>query len=620
MDANAIPLLDIFEKKLRLEVPMFQRQYVWNQQHQWEPLWEDISRKFTEYIDGRADAPVHFLGAMVLDQRQTQTGRVERRHVIDGQQRLTTLQIFLAAFRDFCRVRNCAEFADECNSFILNTGRMQESDVEKFKVWPTLGDRAQFIDVITAESRIALERKHPLTKQPRKRKFDPRPRMVEAYCFFSDRICEFFIGNPEEQPLRAEVPLADRLEQCFEALKTGLKIVAIDLDKGDDAQVIFETLNARGEPLLPADLLRNYIFLRASRQGGEPEELYKKYWAMFDEPFWRKEVTQGRLSRPRSDLFIQHFLTGRQVRDIAIKHLFVEYKYWIERDKPFNTVEDELATLAKQGSDYKRLVVSNDSDPLGPLARFLDLFDVSTAFPPMLAMLYAGANDTDLAETGRILESYILRRAVCSGETKAYNKVFMGLTRAINREGATSSLVRTHLQSLRNTTDAWPTDEQFTEAWMSIHAYDVLNNPRLVHIFSRINDCYRNSKTEKITIQSQLTIEHLLPQRWHKSWPLPDGSVGIVDLWAAQPDDPRLEPTRRRNAALQTFGNLTLITGGLNSSNSNNAWPEKRAAIESNSILPINLQLRSARTWDEDAINRRGRELLQHALRIWSRD
>lgn len=184
MDANAIALLDIFEKKMRLEVPMFQRQYVWKQEHQWEPLWEDISRKFTEFIEGRKDAPVHFLGAMVLDQRQTQTGRVERRSVIDGQQRLTTLQIFLAAFRDFCRKEDFGDFADECEKYTINTGRMAEPEVEKFKVWPTLGDRPQFIDVISAGSRDALERQHPLIRRRFTRKFEPRPRMVRGVLLF----------------------------------------------------------------------------------------------------------------------------------------------------------------------------------------------------------------------------------------------------------------------------------------------------------------------------------------------------------------------------------------------------------------------------------------------------
>ena len=96
MDANAVGVLDIFEKKHRLEIPLFQRQYVWNEEHQWAPLWEDISRKVSEYLLGRKDGPVHFLGAMVLDQKQTPTTHVDKRQVIDGQQRLTTLQIFLA--------------------------------------------------------------------------------------------------------------------------------------------------------------------------------------------------------------------------------------------------------------------------------------------------------------------------------------------------------------------------------------------------------------------------------------------------------------------------------------------------------------------------------------------
>src|SRR5215203_553852 len=114
MKADATPLLAIFEKKMRLEVPLFQRQYVWSREQQWEPLWEDISRKFTEQLEGRKDAPVHFLGAMVLDQKQTPTTHVEKRQIIDGQQRLTTIQIFLAAFRDFCRAQNAEELATEC--------------------------------------------------------------------------------------------------------------------------------------------------------------------------------------------------------------------------------------------------------------------------------------------------------------------------------------------------------------------------------------------------------------------------------------------------------------------------------------------------------------------------
>src|SRR5262245_49564259 len=179
MKANAVPLLALFEKKMRLEVPLFQRQYVWSQGQQWEPLWEDIARKFTEYLEGRKDAPVHFLGAMVLDQKLTPITYVEKRQVIDGQQRLITLQIFLAAFRDLSQEHGYAALGNECESFTLNKGMMAEPAVDKFKVWPTQLDRTQFADVIASGSRAALERKYPLTRRKYARRWDPRPRMVE---------------------------------------------------------------------------------------------------------------------------------------------------------------------------------------------------------------------------------------------------------------------------------------------------------------------------------------------------------------------------------------------------------------------------------------------------------
>src|SRR5262245_48308385 len=184
MKATAVSLLALFETKMQLEVPLFQRQYIWQQDRHWEPLWEDIARKFTDYLDGRKDAPVHFLGAMVLDLKQTPATHVGKRQVIDGQQRLTTLQIFLAAFRDFCSEHNCEEMAKECANFTLNKGMMADPEVDRFKVWQTQLDRPQFADVLGASSRVELMKRHPLRKRPYARQYEPRPRMVEAYFYF----------------------------------------------------------------------------------------------------------------------------------------------------------------------------------------------------------------------------------------------------------------------------------------------------------------------------------------------------------------------------------------------------------------------------------------------------
>ena len=621
MKANAVPLLAIFEKKMRLEVPLFQRQYVWNKDQQWEPLWEDIRRKFSEYLEGRKDGPVHFLGAMVLDQKQTPTTHVERRQVIDGQQRLTTLQLFIAAFRDFCRDKGSEELARECDGFTLNRGMMAEPEVDKYKVWPTQLDRSQFMDVISSGSRAALEKKHPLIYRKYARRPEPRPRMVEAYLFFHDQLKEFFLGEVDDKPLAGDTPLDQRLEECFTALKNALQVVAIDLEQDDDAQVIFETLNARGEPLLPADLLRNFIFLRAARKGEPQEALYDAYWRRFDESFWRVEVKQGRLLRPRSDLFMQHFLSSRQGVDIPVKHLFVEYKFWIDRQQPFASVKEELMTLSRQGEDFRRIIEPKKADVLFPLATFLDSFDVRTCYPLVLALLDIGITDLEWSRVATALQSYLLRRAVCGLTTKNYNRVFMTLTRNLRRGALTPEDIVRQLSELTVESAEWPSDSTFREAWMTKHAYQVMNNPKIVWLLTRLSNTYLGNKMETVLVDGPLTVEHILPQAWIEHWPLPGGAKGLnsIELWSAQPSDQNVVATRNRNAALQTLGNLTILTQALNSAASNGPWDNKKPELLKHSLLPVNQQLHDVPTWNEGAITRRGEDLFERAVKLWPR-
>lgn len=618
MNSNATPLLAVFEKKMRLEVPLFQRQYVWNREQQWEPLWEDISRKFDDYLAGRKDTPVHFLGAMVLDQKQTPTTYVEKRQVIDGQQRLTTLQIFLAAFRDFCGSQGCSDLADECESFTLNRGMMADAEVERFKVWPTQQDREQFVAVMTSKSREAVEEQYPLVKRKYARKYDPRPRMVEAYLFYMDQLAEFFVGTEDEPPPLADQPIAARLDECFQALKNALQVVIIDLEHGDDAQVIFETLNARGEPLLPADLLRNYIFLRAARMGESQEDLYKQYWLRFDDEFWRKEVRQGRLKRPRSDLFLQHFLASQQTIDIPVRHLYVEYKYWIERVKPFSTVREELKCVSRFGDHFRRILVPRKSDVIYDIATFLEVFDIRTAYPLFLQLLDSELSDTQWKRIAVSLESYLLRRSVCGLTTKNYNRVFLTMTRTMRQDGTTPERVRAYLSGLTGDSAEWPSDDRFRSAWMVNHAYQTLK-AKVQHVLRRLNETFYDGKTERVTIESELTVEHILPQKWVAHWPLPDGASGLegTELWTTPRDDARAAASHERNAALQRIGNLTILTQPLNSSVSNQAWAQKKPALLAASVLPINQELQQYEHWDETAIDRRSEALFERALRLW---
>lgn len=621
MDVHKTPLLAVFDSKQRLEVPLFQRQYVWNEEHQWLPLWEDIERKFTEALEARENAPIHFLGAMVLDQKQTPTGHVVIRQVIDGQQRLTTLQIFLSAYRDFCRSHACEDLAAECQKFLFNTGMMANPEVDKFKVWPTQLDRPQFIDVISAESRDEVLKRHPLIRRRYARKYDPRPRMVEAYLFFFNRLLLFFLGEDGEAALKAELPIATRVDECFQTLRSALMVVVIDLQKDDDPQVIFETLNARGEPLLPADLLRNYIFFRANRDNLDIEAVYRKYWSRFDEEFWREEVSQGRLFRPRSDLFMQHFLASRQGQDIPIKHLYVEYRHWLEREKPFPDVETELATLARQGDEFRRIIAPKDGDVIYRLCSFLDAYDIRTVYPLLLAILDADLGDAELTALSLVLESYFLRRAVCNLGTKNYNRICLTLTRSLRRDGFSAARLRELLIAQTGESGVWPDDAAFRESWLFKPLFGPLNNPKLVHLYTQLNQTYMSVKSEAVIFAAQPSVEHIMPQNWIANWPFEDGSQGMDDfeLWEAPQDDPRAAATRKRDATVQTLGNLTILSTALNSSQSNYGWDQKRPAMMIHSLLPINQMLLETKTWDEAAILKRGNETFERALGIWKR-
>ncbi|MBI2559043.1 DUF262 domain-containing protein [Candidatus Woesearchaeota archaeon] len=620
MKANAASILSIFETKLRLEVPLFQRQYVWNLENHWEPLWEDISRKFVEYINGKKDAPLHFLGAIVLDQKQTPTTYVETRQVIDGQQRLTTLQIILAALRDFCLEQGSKDLAEECESFTFNKGMMANPKVDRFKVWPTQLDRPQFTDVMGLGSRIELEKKYPLHRRKYAKKYDPRPKMIEAYLYFYDSLSDFFLGTESESPIGSQYGIANRLNECFQALKNALRVVIIDLDVGDDAQVIFETLNARGEPLLPADLLRNFIFLRVVREGKSAEELYEKYWQRFDDHFWREVVRQGRLQRPRSDLFMQHFLSSIQAEDIPIKHLYVEYKWWIERKMPFKSIEEELAMLARQGDNFRKLIAPKKSDMLYSFINFLNSFDIGTVYPLLLYLFEEKISEANFKEISRMIESYLLRRAVCGYTTKAYNRIFLMLIKYLQENEATVDNIRKYLSELKGESVKWPDDSTFSIAWENRDSYENLNYGKITYILKRVNDTFLTNKNEMISIDGPLSVEHILPQTWVTNWPLPDGSKGMThaELFEAPPDDARSIATKKRNSLLHTMGNLTILTQPLNSGLSNNSWESKKSALLRASLLPINQELlHNVTTWDEKAIHDRSRILFKKAVSIW---
>lgn len=210
MKSNPRSVYDLFDGKRRYVVPLYQRQYVWDKEDQWEPLSEDILNKTMARLEGNEPSP-HFLGAMVLDQMKTFGNQIPAHTVIDGQQRLTTLQVFLAAFRNLAHQFGYEDYAKDVEPHIKNSGLMENQQIEQFKVFPTKADQQQFRDVISATSAEDLEKKYPPVYV--KRKLQKRQeKMVDAYLYFTQVLLDFF----QDQDIKAD--LSKRIAALHQAL------------------------------------------------------------------------------------------------------------------------------------------------------------------------------------------------------------------------------------------------------------------------------------------------------------------------------------------------------------------------------------------------------------------
>jgi hypothetical protein len=290
MDAGTLDLKTIFGQDRRHVVPLYQRPYVWEAKKQWEPLWNDVEAVTRRLL---ADQPTraHFLGAIVLEQQSKKTGCLETRLVIDGQQRLTTLQLILEAFADSRKTVGAEQHHKALAKLTRNDDPMNDDPVEQFKVWPTSVDQEAFQEVMDCGAPAELRKRYgaeeaaPSVDHP----------IADAYLYFHRRIEDWFAEDPAAQTARLHALLA--------TLREHIRLVVIDLGKEDDAQLIFEKLNARGTPLLPADLVKNHLFHKAQQAGLPIDDLYKAHWKPFDRAhrYWRKAVGRGQQSRAGPD-------------------------------------------------------------------------------------------------------------------------------------------------------------------------------------------------------------------------------------------------------------------------------------------------------------------------------
>lgn len=629
MDAKDHAVISVLGDQRRFVVPIFQRQYAWRESRL-IPFWEDVVAKAEEALGGKPRFS-HYMGALILAPGGDgfTIGMTPRVLVIDGQQRLTTFQLFLAALREVGPRFGFDDAGSLVHSY-LHVPKMT-GDVgpdATFRLIPTPEDRAVF-HAIVEKGFAGIKKSYPKFFYQNGRIIKGMaPNAVRAFCFFIDQIERYAkVGAIDEKD--AEVPIdADpeapvaRLRALLQALLHHLKLVVITLAEDDDAQVIFETLNSKAEPLLAMDLVRNNIFHRAAARGESVEALFQEKWRPFDQDsdFWKADSPRAKPKRPRIDHFLSHALTAQTGQETSLRELYAEYRAFTRpKGKPrFETVEAELEALVSFTGAYRTLEDAQGADAdVAWIGGKLNLWEVSTAYPLVFRIAVSDASPTEKKALYELIYGYLVRRAVCGLTPKSLNKTFARLTLQMIEAGV--SLATFHAAFAQQTGDAvrFPDDAEFRHALATRQLYHTLSRKdRLADLLWDLEIASRSKFNVNVARPDSMSVEHIMPQTWTTPhWPLPGGCVVPADRTTGI-DSNTLPLIRARDAALHTLGNLTLITVAGNTVASNSAFSAKKQWL-SQSLLALNLEVLQAADWDVDQIGKRASALAARAVKAW---
>ena len=570
MEAHKATIPDIFNNSTLIEVPFFQRQYVWNDEL-WSRFIEDM-----EFVV-QTDRP-HFLGAIILKAgRKKQPGEKFSKcyTVVDGQQRLTTFVLFMKVL---------ALKKHEPTSFDMQF-RIMGKDIALLH---GKYDSEAFNKAVSATSLASID--NP----------EPKSRIIEAY--------NYFIENIDASKLDIMTIIANA------------QFVRINLDEDEDEQQIFDAINSLGVRLTTAELLKNYFYSR------EDISEYNANWAIVFEKdpetrtYWNQELEVGRLTRSLIDIFFDAYFqifvqnpafkvsTEDKIVYGRLDRLALSYQDFIKKycDGNKKLIIDSMAEYAgKFRSIFDPDILNRQINKESFLQRInVVIFGLkNTTIIPFILYASMNASEEEFNKILLVLESYIMRRIVVRATTKNYNNLFQSfiLNGIISSEALLEALKRSG-----DGTTYVPSDDNLLEGFNTSR----LTNLQAKGIIYFIEANLRSSKNALAMLGfSQYSLEHLMPKKWRNHWEPCETS----------------ELARTRDYKLATLGNFAIITQSLNTSISDSSWAIKKAGNKRNpgldhcaSGLVTMENVLSEEVWNETKIETRAVWLYEKAKDIWS--
>jgi uncharacterized protein with ParB-like and HNH nuclease domain len=572
MEATKQQIASIFNGHRVLEVPFYQRSYVWKME-QWQRFLEDM--EFITHCNQD-----YFLGSVILKQQMTDMGESnDHRTIIDGQQRFTTLALFA---KSLCLKTNDI---DTFNQHF--TVRNKKKGTKSLALIHSLNDRTDFEKILALEEDIPIE--------------DAHSNILNCYNFFQENIN------------------VDKLD--IDTLMAHIVFIAIELQQQDDEQVIFDTINSLGVRLTTAELLKNYFFTEAHR------EEYEQFWMPIFEKdrdvinYWDSTVSAGRMRRSNIDAFFAAYLNIK-IHDPKIG-IDAEHKTIYRRaDSIFSNYKDLINTYGLEKKDllweimeYAEIYKSNinpDIDsvelpgkPCVERINFLiSVMDNSTMLP---YVLYVLRNVRSASERNLIfgyLESYIVRRQLCKSENNSYSDLFS--ENLVGNQILTLEALKDYIENKGEIQAlSLPNDDRIRESLLDTDH----PNKRGLAILFLMETRLRSGRPHatKLYPFEEYSLEHLMPKKYEKNWPLIDG----YDEDA-------------RKFLINTLGNMAILPQRLNSSISNAKWKVKKEgnkkqngiAYYASDLVTLKNVIKK-KDWNETTIIERAEWLAEVAVRIW---
>jgi alkylated DNA nucleotide flippase Atl1 len=546
--------------QVQFQVPLYQRTFSWGEK-QLQQLWSDIVDQAGLLVT-TPEAPSHFLGSLVLAPSPVNDAIFQRWLVVDGQQRLTTLSLALAAVRDHVSAGDGVP-VDRLNDLYL-VNRWQTGE-HYLRLLPTQADRTAYDECIRRSHGPGADR------------------ISAAYRFFRQRLVA---ADDPTDPHDVE-----RIEQV---ITTRLSMVVVTADRDDNVHRIFESLNNTGLRLSQADLLRNYLFMRLPTQA---ERVFETYWLPL----------QRRLSNDQLEqlMWLQLVLDGDE--RVRRQDMYGAQQVRLRTDGESEAaIEQYIKELYRRSAHLERLL-----DPscernveISECLLRLGQWRGTTAYPAIMLLFdrleRGDTTPSDVVRALSYIESFLVRRLICQVPANNLNRIFQAVPAQLPTDQPVADGLHWLLSGARR---SWPTDEEVRQAIREKPFYWQGRPEQRRLVLQRLEESFGHPEPVDFSTAA-LTIEHIMPQTPTEEW------LQIL----AEDTAPDESPMDLHERTVQTLGNLTLT--GENARLSNHPFDRKQDLLNG-SHLELNRQVAGVARWGPREILARADELAERAVKIW---